>query len=285
MVEIKTVKQNPCIICVALTGSVPKKIHNKNVPISVVEQIESAHECFEEGATIAHCHVRNKDESISFDPDKFFKLKEGLRKYCHGMVIQFSTGGRYSLTRERGAMLSVKPDMASLSVGSNNFPNSVYSNPPDLVDWLVQEMNKYNIKPEIEIFDLSHLFKAAELYKNNQLIGNPYIQFVMGIKNAMPADKSVFNFYLKKINDLFEDAKWCAAGIGKNQLLINKWCIKKGGHTRTGMEDNIRVNKNKLAVSNAELVRITKNLCNINNRPIATWREARHIMDLPLIFD
>ena len=285
MVKNKTTQQNPCIICVALTGSVPKKIHNKNVPISVVEQIESAQECFEEGATIAHCHVRNNDESISFDPDKFYKLKEGLRKYCHGMVIQFSTGGRYSLSKERGSMLSIKPDMASLSVGSNNFPNSVYTNPPDLINWLIEEMNKFKIKPELEIFDLSHLFKAAELYKNNQLIGNPYIQFVMGIKNAMPADKSVFNFYIKKTNDLFENAKWCAAGIGKNQALINKWCIKKGGHTRTGMEDNIRVNKNKLAASNAELVRITKKLCKINNRPIASWKETRKIIDLPLIFD
>ena len=285
MVEIKTTKQNPCIICVALTGSVPKKIHNKNIPISINEQIESAHECFEEGATIAHCHIRNKDESISFDPDKFFKLKEGLRKHCYGMVVQFSTGGRYSLGKERGSMLSIKPDMASLSVGSNNFPNSVYSNPPELVNWLIEQMNEYNVKPEIEIFDLSHLFKAAELYKSKQLIGNPYIQFVMGIKNAMPADKSVFNFYLKKINVLFENAKWCAAGIGKNQVLVNKWCIKKGGHTRTGMEDNIRISKNKLANSNSELVRITKKLCEINNRPIASWKETRRMLDLTLNFN
>ena len=223
------IQNKPCIICVALTGSVPRKKHNKNIPISINEQIESAHECFEEGATIAHCHVRNKDESISFSPDKFFKLKEGLREHCKGMVIQFSTGGRFSLGKERGGMLSLKPDMASLSVGSNNFPNSVYNNPPELIDYLIEEMNKYEIKPEIEIFDLSHLFKVTELYKNKKINGNPYIQFVMGIKNAMPADKSVFNFYLKKIDTLFGNASWCAMGIGKYQLKINEWCIKKEG--------------------------------------------------------
>ena len=276
---------SPCIICVALAGSVPRKKHNKNIPISINEQIESAHECFEEGATIAHCHVRNNDESISFSPDKFFKLKEGLRKFCHGMVIQFSTGGRYSLGKERGKMLSIKPDMASLSVGSNNFPNSVYSNPPELIDWLIEEMNKYKIKPEIEIFDLSHLFKAAELYKDNKITGSPYIQFVMGIKNAMPADKSVFNFYIKKIDKLFKEASWCAAGIGKYQYKINEWCIKKGGHTRTGMEDNIRLNKNMLAPSNASLVKLTANICKINKRPIANWKQTRQILGLPLKFN
>tara|TARA_B100000242_G_C42965954_1_gene448109 strand:- start:151 stop:1005 length:855 start_codon:yes stop_codon:yes gene_type:complete len=278
------IQNKPTIICVALTGSVPRKKHNNNVPISVNEQIESAHECFEEGATIAHCHVRNKNETVSYSPEKFLKLKEGLRKHCKGMVIQFSTGGRYSLGNERGRMLSLKPDMASLSVGSNNFPNSVYSNPPELIDYLIEKMNKYKIKPEIEIFDLSHLFKAAELYKHKKINGNPYIQFVMGIKNAMPADKSVFNFYIKKLNKLFSNASWCAAGIGKYQLKINEWCIKKGGHTRTGMEDNIRLNKNMLAPSNASLVKLTVDICKLHNRPIANWRQTRQMLELPSKF-
>ena len=120
MLKYNDENKEPCIICVALTGSLPKKINNKNIPISVNEQIESAHKSFEAGATIAHCHVRNEDESISFDPEKFLRLKEGIRKHCYGMVIQFSTGGRYTLGKERGGMLSLCPDMASLSVGSNN---------------------------------------------------------------------------------------------------------------------------------------------------------------------
>src|SRR4051794_1816719 len=104
----------PCIICVAITGSLPRKADNPAVPITVAEQVESTQEAFEAGASIAHCHVRNDDESPSSDPEKFGRLMEGLRKHCSGMVVQFSTGGRSGAGKARGAMLSLRPDMASL---------------------------------------------------------------------------------------------------------------------------------------------------------------------------
>lgn len=163
----------PCIICVAITGSLPTRANNPAVPITVSEQIESTHEAFEAGATICHAHVRNEDQTPSSDPDKFAALKEGLQKHCPGMIIQFSTGGRSGAGRERGGMLPLKPDMASLSVGSNNFPTRVYENPPDLVDWLASEMQSHGVKPEVEAFDLSHILKAAEMAKNGQIDGTP----------------------------------------------------------------------------------------------------------------
>ena len=112
----------PCIICVAITGSVPNKADNPAVPITVTEQIESTHAAFEAGASIAHCHVRLEDGTPTSDPERFQRLQEGLRQYCPDMIIQFSTGGRSGAGRERGGMLSLRPDMASLTVGSNNFP-------------------------------------------------------------------------------------------------------------------------------------------------------------------
>ena len=127
---------NPCILCVAITGSLPSKADNPAVPITVTEQIESTHAAFEAGATIAHCHVRDDDGKPTSDPDRFALLQEGLRKHCPGMIVQFSTGGRSGAGAARGGMLPLRPDMASLSVGSNNFPTRVYENPPDLVDWL-----------------------------------------------------------------------------------------------------------------------------------------------------
>ena len=148
---------SPCIICVAITGSVPTKSDNPAVPITVDEQIESTQEAFETGASIAHLHVRNDDATPSSDPEKFARLKEGLEKFCPGMIVQFSTGGRSGAGKTRGGMLPLRPDMASLSVGSNNFPTRVYENPPDLVDWLAGEMRTYDVKPEIEAFDLSHI--------------------------------------------------------------------------------------------------------------------------------
>ena len=131
--------RKPCIICVAITGSVPTKADNPAVPVTVAEQIESTHEAFEAGATICHAHVRNDDGTPSSDPEKFARLKEGLEKHCPGMILQFSTGGRSGAGKARGGHLSLRPDMASLSVGSNNFPTRVYENPPDLVDWLAGE--------------------------------------------------------------------------------------------------------------------------------------------------
>ncbi|HVL21344.1 MAG TPA: 3-keto-5-aminohexanoate cleavage protein [Amaricoccus sp.] len=270
----------PCIICVAITGSLPRKSMNPAVPITVSEQIESTHEAFEAGASIAHCHVRNDDETPTSSPERFALLLEGLRKHCPGLIVQLSTGGRSGAERERGGMLSLRPDMASLAVGSNNFPTRVYDNSPDLVDWLASEMLKYDVKPEIEAFDLSHIHQAAAMERDGRIKGPLYVQFVMGVKNAMPVDKPTFDFYVETVSRIAPGAKWCAAGIGPNQIVLNEWCIAAGGHCRTGLEDNLRISKTELAPSNAALVRRTVELCEKYERPVATWEQARDILGL-----
>ncbi|MEM7270228.1 MAG: 3-keto-5-aminohexanoate cleavage protein, partial [Pseudomonadota bacterium] len=226
----------PCIICVAITGSVPTKADNPAVPTTIPEQIESTHAAFEAGATIAHCHVRNDDQTPTSDPDKFAALKEGLEKHCPGMIVQMSTGGRSGSGRERGGMIPLQPDMCSLTVGSNNFPTRVYENSPDLVDWLSSEMLKYEVKPEIEAFDLSHIHHAAKMQAEGKLAPQVYIQFVMGVKNAMPVDRDVFDYYVKTMQRLLPNSEWCAAGIGAGQIVLNEWCVANGGHARTGLE-------------------------------------------------
>ncbi len=270
----------PCIICVAITGSVAQKAHNPAVPITVAEQVESVHESFEAGAAIAHCHVREDDGTPCSDPERFARLKEGIEKHCPGMIIQFSTGGRSGAGRARGGMLPLAPDMASLTVGSNNFPTRVYENPPDLVDWLAEEMLKYDIKPEIEAFDLSHIFQAARMAADGRLKSPLYVQFVMGVKNAMPVDRAVFDFYVETLKRLAPDAQWCGAGVGAGQILLNEWSIAAGGHTRTGLEDNLRLDRETMAPSNAALVRRAAELCARYDRPVATWQQAREILGL-----
>lgn len=270
----------PCIICVAITGSVPRKENNPAVPITVSEQVESTHEAFEAGASICHAHVRNDDETPSSDPEKFARLKEGLEKHCPGMIIQFSTGGRSGAGRERGGMLSLRPDMASLSVGSNNFPTRVYENPPDLVDWLASEMDTYDVLPEIEAFDLSHIHHAAKMHKDGRLPKQPYVQFVMGVKNAMPADRDVFDYYVRTMERLLPNSEWCAAGIGAAQLTVNEWSISAGGHARTGLEDNVRLDKSQLAPSNAALVARATEICARNERAVASPAQARDMLGL-----
>ncbi|WP_420326900.1 3-keto-5-aminohexanoate cleavage protein [Mameliella sp.] len=270
----------PCIICVAITGSVPRKKDNPAVPISIEEQVESTQAAFEAGASICHAHVRMEDESPTSDPDRFARLVEGLKKHCPGMIIQLSTGGRSGAGKTRGGMLPLRPDMASLSVGSNNFPTRVYENPPDLVDWLAAEMRTYEIKPEIEAFDLSHIFKAAEMNRDGRIPGKLYVQFVMGVKNAMPCDRNVFDYYIETVKRLAPQAEWCAAGIGRHQVEVNEWSIAAGGHTRTGLEDNVRWDKETLAPSNAALVKRAVDLCEKYERPVASWQQAREILGL-----
>lgn len=270
----------PCIICVAITGSLPTKANNPAVPITVDEQLESTHEAFEVGATILHAHVRNDDQTPSSDPEKFARLKEGVEKHCPGMIIQFSTGGRSGAGHERGGMLPLKPDMASLSVGSNNFPNRVYENAPDLVDWLAGEMRTYEVKPEIEAFDLSHIHQAAKMHADGRIPDTPYIQFVMGVKNAMPADKDVFGYYVKTVERLVPGGEWCAAGIGPAQILLNEWAVAAGGHARAGLEDNVRLDKETLAPSNAALIKRVVDICERHERPVATSDQARAMLGL-----
>ncbi|CUK18256.1 3-keto-5-aminohexanoate cleavage enzyme [Ruegeria denitrificans] len=272
--------KKPCIICVAITGSLPTKADNPAVPVTISEQVNSTHEAFEAGASIVHCHVRNDDQSPSSDPERFARLKEGIEQYCPGMIIQFSTGGRSGAGKTRGDMLSLQPDMASLSVGSNNFPTRVYENPPDLVAWLASEMIRYNITPEIEAFDLSHIHKAVEMHNAGALHGRLYVQFVMGVKNAMPADRDTLNYYIRTLNRLSPEAEWCAAGIGRHQIELNEWAIAADGHIRTGLEDNVRLDKENLAPSNAALVKRATDICHKYERPVATAQQAREILGL-----
>ena len=226
----------PCIICVAITGSLPTKANNPAVPITLAEQIESTHAAFETAATIAHCHVRDDEGRPTSDPDRFAALKQALEALCPGMIIQLSTKGRSGAGQARGGLLPLRPDMASLSVGSNNFPTRVYENPPDLVDWLASEMVKYGVKPGVEAFDLSHILKAQQMWQAGKIIARPYVQFVMGVKNAMPADPEVFDDYIKTVKHLFgDDTPWCAAGIGPAQIVLNECAVSKGGHARTGL--------------------------------------------------
>lgn len=272
--------QDPCIICVAITGSLPQKSDNPAVPITVSEQIESTQAAYEVGASIAHVHVRNDDGSPSSDPDKFAALQEGIQTHCPNMIVQMSTGGRSGAGQARGGMLPLRPDMASLSVGSNNFPTRVYDNPPDLVDWLASEMRAYGVRPEIEAFDLSHIFQAHKMYQDGRLIHSPYVQFVMGVKNAMPVDREVFEFYIQTVKRLLPDSQWCAAGVGAGQITVNEWCVTAGGHCRTGLEDNIRLDRTTLAPSNAALVQRVVDLCDKHDRPVATPQQARQILGL-----
>ena len=270
----------PCIITVAITGSVPRKEDTPAVPVVVSEQIESTQEAFEAGATVVHVHVRDEQQRPSSDPDKFAAFQDGVRKHCPGIIVQFSTGGRGRAPEERGGMLHLRPDMASLATGSVNFPNMIYENHPELVHDLAQRMLDYDIKPEVEVFDLAMLYTAQQMAEAGMLRNPVHVQFVFGLKNALPPRRDILEFEVAQLKALLPGATWTAAGIGRSQLEMNRWALEMGGHCRTGLEDNIRFDKSRLAASNAELVARVAGLCAEYGRHPATPDEARHILSM-----
>jgi 3-oxoadipate:acetyl-CoA acetyltransferase len=270
----------PCIITVAITGSVPTKKDNPAVPITVAEQVESTHEAYDVGAALVHVHIRNDDGTTSSDPDKFGRFLEGVREHCPGMIVQFSTGGRSGRGKERGGMLHHKPDMASLTTGSVNFATIIYENHPELIHDLAASMLAAGIKPEVEIFDLAMLYNAAALVREGLLEAPLHVQFVLGIPGALPADREVLEFEIAQLERVLPGSTWTGAGIGRHQLAVNEWSLELGGHCRTGLEDNVRFDKSRLAASNAELVKRVAEMTRSFGRSVATPAEAREILAL-----
>ena len=198
------------------------------------------------------------------------------------MIVQPSTVARGRTIEERFACLELRPEMASFSTGSVNFPTGIYENPPDVVEDVAQRLIDLDIKPEIEVFDLAMLYKAADLLQRGLLTPPPHVQLVMGIKNALPPRESLVDFFAAEIADLMPDATWTAMATGRYQLEANRWALERGGHVRTGLEDNIFYSKGRLAASNAELVARVADLCAEYDRHPASAAETRELLQVPL---
>lgn len=270
----------PVIITVAITGAVPSKADNPAVPIAPSEQIESTHAAFEAGASLVHLHVRDDVGASSSDPDRFARVQEGIREHCPGMIIQFSTGGRGRAQQERAAALYLKPDMASLATGSVNFAHQIYENHPSLVIGMAETMREYGVKPEIEVFDLAMLYATERLVAQELVAPPPHVQFVLGIPNALPARRRLLEFAVAELQDLMPGGTWTAAGIGRHQLEVAGWALDLGGHVRTGLEDNLKYDRGRLARSNAELVTQVADLAAKFGRRPASCAEARGVLHL-----
>jgi uncharacterized protein (DUF849 family) len=170
--------------------------------------------------------------------------------------------------------------MDSLATGSVNFPTAVYENPPEFIEALARSMQAFEIKPEVEVFDLAMLYNAAALVDKGLLEAPVHVQFVLGLKNALPARRSLLDFLLEETREVLPGATWTAAGVGRHQLEVNRWCLELGGACRTGLEDNLKFDRDRLATSNAELVQRLAELSAKFDRHPATVEEARSILKL-----
>jgi len=272
--------KQPVVITTAITGSQPRKKDNPALPVTPSEQIESTHEAFEAGSSLVHIHVRDKDENSSSDPELFGQVQEGVRKHCPGMIIQFSTGGRGREADQRGAMMYLKPDMASLATGSVNFPTMIYENPPELIEALAASMKEHGVKPEVEVFDAAMLYNAVKLSEAGKIPKPLHVQFVTGIPGAIPTRRKLLEFLVDELHELAPDATWSAMGIGRRQFEVNKWALEMGGHARTGFEDNVKLGKDTLAPNNAALVTLITEAAGEYDRYPASPEEARTLLGL-----
>jgi uncharacterized protein (DUF849 family) len=174
--------------------------------------VESTQAAYEAGATLVHPHVRNDDDA-DLPADRFALVLDGIRKHCPGMITQVSTGGRSGAGRARRRL---RPDMASLASGSVLPDPSTTT--PDLVDWLAAEMKTYGIKPEIEAFDLSMIFKRSRRTRaRSGLAAHPVRH---GHQERHAGRSRGFGFYVRTLARLAPDATWTGAGIGKEQLTL-----------------------------------------------------------------
>jgi 3-keto-5-aminohexanoate cleavage enzyme len=265
------------IITAAVTGSLPTKKKTPFVPITPEEIVAAGVACEQAGAAVIHVHARNPaDESPSTDFRAFEEMTRGLRARTN-LIVQISTGGRAGMAYEqRSERLTLKPEMASLTTGSVNFPDSVYANSPGLIERLARDMQTHGIKPEMEIFDVSMIRNAVDLAERGLAVSPLHFDFVMGLKGAIPA--TIENLVHLK-NSIPPGATWTVAGIGPAQLVMNTHAILMGGHVRVGLEDNIYYRKGELAPNERFVERVVK-LAGEFGRAVASPDEARRIMRL-----
>jgi 3-keto-5-aminohexanoate cleavage enzyme len=265
------------IITVAPTGSIPTKEQNPHVPITPEEIVEDCLACENAGASVFHLHARDEQSRPSTRFDLFQQMVEGLAPRTNA-ILQISTGGRAGTGyEERAQRLDLKPEMASLTTGSVNFPEGVYINARDLVEALATRMQQLGIKPEMEIFDVSMIEGAKGLLAGGLVSAPLHFNFVLGLKGALPASVK----HLVHLTELLPPkSTWTVSGIARAQLSMAAHAILMGGHVRVGLEDNIYYAKGVLA-RNVDLVERIVRLARELGREVATPDEARKILDLP----
>lgn len=268
-------RQHPkLIVTVAPVGSYATTADTPHLPVTPDAIIEDGIRCWEAGASILHYHARDKDQKPCLDYDFFARVLEGLRKHTR-LIIQISTGFRSPAHRDdRIRAVDLRPDMMSLNVGSVNLPKGPYPNDPKDVEYYAAKMIEYGVKPEIECFDLSHIYAGIDLWKRGLIKDPPYFDMVMNIKTALPYHP---RHLVHMVDTVPAEGMWSVIGVGPAQLPATTMGILMGGHCRVGLEDNLFYGYRQLA-TNAQLVERVVRLANELQREVATPDEARAML-------
>jgi 3-keto-5-aminohexanoate cleavage enzyme len=267
------------IITAAVTGSRPTKEMNPAVPYTPKEIAEAAVECWRAGAAIAHIHVRDPQSGHpEFKIELFQEVKDQIQQQCD-MIINLTTSGLRlngtNVIKQRLKPAALRPDICSLDIGSLNFQDKTFMNPPEWGEIAAKKMREYGVKPEIEVFDIGHIYQAIDYIERGLFDNPPYFQLCMGTKWGIEGSPENLLFMQRKLPS---NAIWSVLGVGKVQLSMITMGVLLGGHIRVGFEDNIYLKKGVLAKSNAQIVKMAVDLVNHLQCKVATTDEARDIL-------
>ena len=267
------------IITAAVTGSRPTKEMNPAVPYTPKEIAEAAVECWRAGAAIAHIHVRDPQSGHpEFKIELFQEVKDQIQQQCD-IIINLTTSGLRlngtNVIKQRLKPAALRPDICSLDIGSLNFQDKTFMNPPEWGEIAAKKMREYGVKPEIEVFDIGHIYQAIDYIERGLFDNPPYFQLCMGTKWGIEGSPENLLFMQRKLPS---NAIWSVLGVGKVQLSMITMGVLLGGHIRVGFEDNIYLKKGVLAKSNAQMVKMAVDLVNHLQCKVATTDEARDIL-------
>ncbi|MFC1683991.1 3-keto-5-aminohexanoate cleavage protein [Pseudomonadota bacterium] len=267
----------PLIITCAVTGAELTKEDTPALPITPDEIAASAQAAVAAGASIIHLHVRDEQGKPTQRIDVFKQVTEKIRERCD-CIIQYSTGGAVGTpVAERCAPLALKPDMASLSMGSMNFGDDIFENSEQTIRTIAKAIQENGIMPEMEIFDYGMLDNLQRLLKQGALPEKYHVDFVLGVPGGMGGGLKELMLLVERLKP---EQSWSVAGVGRYQLPLSTHAITLGGHVRVGFEDNIYYEKGELAVSNAQFVERVVRIAKELNRPVATVSQTREILGL-----
>lgn len=258
------------------TGMVPTKKLNSNVPVSVSEIIEETHQAYEIGITIAHLHARNEDETPTYKKSVYQHIFEGVRKHCPDLIICGSTSGRDTNEFDkRSEVIELKPDMCSLTLSSLNFINQASINAPDMIRALLEKMNKFNVIPELECFDLGMINYGNYLISKGLINGPRYWNLLFGNIFGMQSNLSSISTAISQIN-LDDHSYISLGGLGDAQLLTLQIGILTGHGVRVGLEDNLWFDKKRtIQASNNTLLQRTHEIMRINETELFSSKEFK----------
>jgi 3-keto-5-aminohexanoate cleavage enzyme len=265
------------IITVALTGNVPIKELNPNVPVTSDQIAADVQRCFDAGASVFHVHARDSNQKPTLDIAVYKANVRRIKEWTPQVIIQLSTGARAGKEWEdRVRPIRLLPEMGSFTTGSNNLPGIVYENSPQFIDYLARVYQETGVKPEIEVFETGMINNALFLQKKGLIQPPLHFDFVLGAPGSMPGTVKNLQFLSETIP---AGSTWCVAGIGKSELLLSAAAIAMGGHVRVGLEDNLFLPDGSPA-SNPLLVEKIVRIAREIGREIATPDEARSILSL-----